>query len=840
MHPLLTLPQELQDIIFSYLDKQNTNSVYYGKNIYAICRSLNRDWHAYFTPLFWERLSTIKFDTLSALMTQPELRDALSKNAHHIKRLKTTRLDVLEFFVHSPPSLPPPLPPSSGPSPSPSFPLSTVTLPMNTNRDQAKLLTPPTYEFRCGTTGAPIQLTELSLRFDQFRSGPIMTSGAGSLTATKPVESSPTGGFGLACGFSAATGAGAVGIGTGFSTSSSGFSTSSSGSTSPSGFGTSSSGSGTTSSGFGTSFSGFGNTSPFGFGNTSPFDFGTSPCGFSTTSPSGFGANLSGSFGTSPAFDFGTSTTNTVAFDPTSFATTAERSGGFTFQAQLGAKYTPALHHTPLFNVHYDPASQRHLQVFKGCPLVPREGQLLIRLLNQNRTTLTVLHLEDLIFWDCNYLLVCLMAQNLPQLQKLKIKWDMDNGGLCDSVLKQFLEGCSETIQELEIHFTTFARFGVGPRLFSSPQLDIQASPRSHPEFKVLDIEDTREDRNMSDYEHILGDFLHGCNGKSLQKLVIPGTVHFTPKILAILHEIGFTETALAVKVHRFKDISDTELANVINLNPYWKHVDLEEFRNFGPVTEKAVLDQCENFTHLMVNNCQPVISSHGVLTILRRASNLVELRTTSDQAQVCITHDPRLEASDIASCTLPWQCARTLRILALEIAHVPRPDVAVGYRNQSLQAQPDHMVTIEESRVVQRKIYRRLGQLTQLRELCLGGKHLLPYWTYEEYDRDGGRQIFDRKFQPACLEMSLASGLEELAELKELQVLDVSAMAHRIGIMELEWMQSQWPKLKHIFGLYHPGFVGQWGVQAWVEQHQPQWHAMSPPESKSGVKRKF
>ncbi|KAG0018242.1 hypothetical protein BGZ81_010328 [Podila clonocystis] len=738
-HPLLTLPQELQDIIFSYFGKHYIHTPCNSANIYATCRSLNRDWHAHFTPLFWKHLSTTKFATLESLMTQPELREALSTNAHLIKHLKTTRLDVLEFFVHSPPS-PPRRPSNSSPA--------TATPTLSTNGKQVtELETPPTYDFNCGTTEAPIQLTEFTLRFDQFRSSPIKTAGFGGsiCTTTEPSSPSPTGDR-FARSFGAATGDGSTDFGSGF---------------------------------------------------------GYSSTGYGTTTSSGFGTG--------------------------------------SWPGVLGNKDTTALPQTPLFSVHDNPVSQWHLYHFKGCPLVPREDQLLIRFMHQNRTSLTVLHLEDLIFWDCNYLLVCLTAEHLPQLQKLKIKWVVDGDGLCNMVLKQFLEGCSETIQELMIHFATLTRFGIGPHRFSSPQLDIQSPPKPHPELKTVVIDDMRKDGNRINNDYALADFLRGCNGKRLQNLILPGTIHFTPKTMALLHEIGFIETFLVTKLHRLQDISDAELAQVIDLNPHWKHVDLEATNNFGPVSERIIIQHCERFTHLMINNCQPRFSSSGILTVLRQASRLEQLCATTDRAWGYIPHDPVLDAKDIVSCTVPWQCAQTLQILELEIAHVPRPDIVVGHYHQSLEAHPDHMGTMEESRATQRRIYRRLGQLTQLQELCLGWTLLLPHWTYRDFNGNGEvgqgpRQVIDRSFQLACLEMNLASGLEELAEMKELTVLDVSRMAHRIDISSLEWMQCQWPKLKHIYGLYHPGFEGQPGVQAWVELHQPQWHARSPPESKAGA----
>ncbi|KAG0036959.1 hypothetical protein BGZ82_003408 [Podila clonocystis] len=154
----------------------------------ATCRSLNRDWHAHFTPLFWKQLSTTKFATLKSLMTQPELREALSTNAHLIKHFKTTRLDVLEFFVHSPPSPPPRRP--SDPSPATATPLSTNG--KSDHHQVTELETPPTYEFDCGTTEALVQLAGVSLQFDQFRSGPIKMAGDSGTTTTNTASFGPT------------------------------------------------------------------------------------------------------------------------------------------------------------------------------------------------------------------------------------------------------------------------------------------------------------------------------------------------------------------------------------------------------------------------------------------------------------------------------------------------------------------------------------------------------------------------------------------------------------------------------------------------------------------------
>ncbi|KAF9550576.1 hypothetical protein EC957_000250 [Mortierella hygrophila] len=56
--------------------------------------------------------------------------------------------------------------------------------------------------------------------------------------------------------------------------------------------------------------------------------------------------------------------------------------------------------------------------------------------------------------------------------------------------------------------------------------------------------------------------------------------------------------------------------------------------------------------------------------------------------------------------------------------------------------------------------------------------------------------------FQYSCLPLSLASGLDLMSDLKELRELNVEQMAHRIGLEEVQWMVTNWPRLNRIIGL--------------------------------------
>ncbi|KAF9330931.1 hypothetical protein BG006_006172 [Podila minutissima] len=64
-------------------------------------------------------------------------------------------------------------------------------------------------------------------------------------------------------------------------------------------------------------------------------------------------------------------------------------------------------------------------------------------------------------------------------------------------------------------------------------------------------------------------------------------------------------------------------------------------------------------------------------------------------------------------------------------------------------------------------------------------------------WDNDGMLDYY--LLQQDCLEMSLENGLEELASLKELRVLDFSNMDHRITAAERKWMRTYWPKFEEL-----------------------------------------
>ncbi|KAF9090419.1 hypothetical protein BGX23_005980 [Mortierella sp. AD031] len=130
-----------------------------------------------------------------------------------------------------------------------------------------------------------------------------------------------------------------------------------------------------------------------------------------------------------------------------------------------------------------------------------------------------------------------------------------------------------------------------------------------------------------------------------------------------------------------------------------------------------------------------------------------------------------------------------------------------------------------------QRRVLHQLSRFTNLKVLDLGREKAEAVLPLED---DGDDEQF-----PVCqagytiaygrrtdtLELTLESGLDELASLKDLEVFGFEGIDHRIGKKELEWMAVNWPKLKEIRGLcYNPRvYVAQrWELEKYMKTLRP------------------
>ncbi|KAG0227579.1 hypothetical protein B0O80DRAFT_499598 [Mortierella sp. GBAus27b] len=152
------------------------------------------------------------------------------------------------------------------------------------------------------------------------------------------------------------------------------------------------------------------------------------------------------------------------------------------------------------------------------------------------------------------------------------------------------------------------------------------------------------------------------------------------------------------------------------------------------------------------------------------------------------------------------WACEKTLKVFGARIDGIPRPNQTGG----------DDAVDTEETqpgqgREIQGRIYDRLARFTNLETLLLGNVPLKP--------RESPRRRVH--VQRNCLEMSLESGLDKLSELGSLKELSVEGLMTKIGLQEVQWMATHWPRLRALYGLDREG-DGKEAVE-WLEIHHPE-----------------
>ncbi|KAF9547597.1 hypothetical protein EC957_008253 [Mortierella hygrophila] len=231
-----------------------------------------------------------------------------------------------------------------------------------------------------------------------------------------------------------------------------------------------------------------------------------------------------------------------------------------------------------------------------------------------------------------------------------------------------------------------------------------------------------------------------------------------------------------------------------------------------------AFLRHAPTLEHLSTANCD--FSKDILQAILCSSPNLRILETIEDDDGSRPNKEVELDALRIIDSF--WTCSQ-VEVFECKILNVPRPDIVITPLGDLFLVPPipippsgpataqdqvplsgAMLVAQQGSHAVQRRVLRQLGQLTHLRKLRLGKLCCdLGRPEYSQLEIRGIRTMaVDAYFDTNCLELSLESGLDELAGLNQLEELDIAQMAHRIGLVEVQWMVENWPRLKIINGL--------------------------------------
>ncbi|KAF9927907.1 hypothetical protein FBU30_002794, partial [Linnemannia zychae] len=259
--------------------------------------------------------------------------------------------------------------------------------------------------------------------------------------------------------------------------------------------------------------------------------------------------------------------------------------------------------------------------------------------------------------------------------------------------------------------------------------------------------------------------------------------------------------------------------------------LDLQQFLSSCPQLERIELTS-DNRTCFSGQSLSAIVISDAMPVPL--CSNSSQ-EPTSSKSQ--LTRTLSLPNKSRASLTLgqPWVCASTLTYLDINF----RP--ALSIRNEyRYKAQIEYF-------------YKQLGQLKALVELHLGcecrchGLQLqtcrhMDCWDLKSNDiickqleetglQDKGTIASDpapdptdsiTQDQTTIFDMSLATGLDHMKELRKLQVLNISRIhGHNVEILELEWMKTNWPELRWLQGLKRNHLV------EWLEVNWPRVQAV-------------
>ncbi|KAG0033189.1 hypothetical protein BGZ81_009160 [Podila clonocystis] len=365
------------------------------------------------------------------------------------------------------------------------------------------------------------------------------------------------------------------------------------------------------------------------------------------------------------------------------------------------------------------------------------------------------------------------------------------------STAKFLLEHLPESIRAVSLGIVDDGSLPVDPALAGRLALKAQ-KPRNHHALESLQFYGDLNNQEA----YILLPFLYSCSSKlSLVRNYQTMNCFLNPAVHAALFQIGVSMTSLEIKdVPMSYDADDEEVANIIRLSPNWKRIDLQHLYSVGKLSLPAIVDNCDHLQEIVLASCLEV-TSLDLLSILCTAKNLRVFRAIYDG--VPDIDDPYLAATDIV--TGPDWATRSLETFACRI-EVPRPDdqLEVLAVNPSWKSPPtEYCVDVNQ------QVFRQLARQSELRILRLG----------EPPNRIEHQSCIDYS-----LDMTLSSGMDQLAELKNLEELNVCRLNHLIGELELEWMNTNWTKLQRVTGLFNDGQAHDPTNVGWIVQHHPRW----------------
>ncbi|KAF8934540.1 hypothetical protein BGZ47_010343 [Haplosporangium gracile] len=371
-------------------------------------------------------------------------------------------------------------------------------------------------------------------------------------------------------------------------------------------------------------------------------------------------------------------------------------------------------------------------------------------------------------------------------------------------------------LEKLELSFLQSIPYNSEINSANDKDLDIQKVKHDYlakhdPFFALKEVVITGGSQNFIDPNRLFFLFrcpnmetlrLHRLDGKALE--AIPAFVIFA------CHKL--------VNLEWRKSVFDSEdsIVGLIRLTKQgWKELRLPDMPEFGVSALEAVMENVETLEVFRFESSDE-LQQNVFVDLLCSARKLRRLEGIVDRQRKRFTSEVTVHAQAAylehieGGLDRSWVLGPSMEHLQLRIEGVPRPDVLYRQNGGELMFQQtglDPALRFD----VQRWIYTQLNRMTGLQELILGLQDL-SLKTMKFCNVNSSMSLAEMEdammekqvdaFNYLSLEFSLESGLDLLAGMKELRMLDVRKTAHYIGVAELEWMYRNWPKLESIKGL--------------------------------------
>ncbi|KAG0298919.1 hypothetical protein BGZ96_004226 [Linnemannia gamsii] len=415
-------------------------------------------------------------------------------------------------------------------------------------------------------------------------------------------------------------------------------------------------------------------------------------------------------------------------------------------------------------------------------------------LVRQNTQSLFSLRLDASLDWLCGISKVGFIFDTLASLENL-VNFENDMLPLDPNILLERLPGL--------LSYRTRLRFLHGDYILTRPfnqlvYLEIWGSVPSQTFFTLLK-------------------YLPNLNALRMEEF--RGTLDFTLGAHLILENIPSRLKTLRL-LYLYARVDELFANLVIPWLPHLTEISLGQLR---PATARALGTHCRKLE---------VVKQIEVGTTIYQDN--IKHKPTVNTASILLRECATLKVFDGISHTLeanhmlkyPWAC-RNLETFRCQIIGIPRLTIAEQefLDSTDVEAEPsdgdddiddesDGSVknvartalakTKQRSLELQLQVMDHLAELTSLKVLDLGYEYRDIHGAQRKKAQDPNWPVkIEGEPTLDSLELTLATGLDRLSSLTQLETFGFEGVNYRIGKPELSWMAAAWPKLKVLRGLH-------------------------------------